>query len=73
MPTSSVRTVYAPQAGVCLKFSLDVRITNCVRKNAWYELAGAVELTSRLAPVFKEVAGRFPGTRWLAEPGYRSV
>jgi siderophore synthetase component len=73
VPTSSVRTVYAPRARACLKFSLDVRITNCVRKNAWYELAGAVELTSRLAPVFKEVAGRFPGTRWLAEPGYRSV
>ncbi|WP_101788322.1 IucA/IucC family protein [Nonomuraea indica] len=72
-PTSSVRTVYAPTAGVCLKFSLDVRITNCVRKNAWYELAGAVELTARLGPVVKEVASRFPGTRWLAEPGYRSA
>ncbi|MBB6344849.1 IucA/IucC family protein [Nonomuraea muscovyensis] len=73
VPTSSVRTVYAPTAGACLKFSLDVRITNCVRKNAWYELTGAVELSSRLGPVFKEVAGRFPGTRWLAEPGYRSA
>ncbi|WP_084957518.1 IucA/IucC family protein [Thermoactinospora rubra] len=72
-PTSSVRTVYDPVSGVCLKFSLDVRITNCVRKNAWYELAGAVELTSRLAPVFAGVAARFPGTRWLREPGYRSA
>ncbi|WP_205315310.1 IucA/IucC family protein, partial [Nonomuraea lactucae] len=73
VPTSSVRTVYAADAGACLKFSLDVRITNCVRKNAWYELAGAVELTSRLAPVFEEVASGFPGTRWLPEPGYRSA
>ncbi|MEU4576818.1 IucA/IucC family siderophore biosynthesis protein [Nonomuraea sp. ATR24] len=73
MPTSSVRTVYAPAAGACLKFSLDVRITNCVRKNAWYELAGAVELTSRLAPVFAEVAAKHPGARWLPEPGYRSA
>ncbi|NUW46475.1 IucA/IucC family protein [Nonomuraea rhodomycinica] len=72
-PTSSVRTVYAADAGVCLKFSLDVRITNCVRKNAWYELAGAVELTSRLGPVFDEVSAVFPGTRWLREPGYRSA
>ncbi|MFG2076801.1 IucA/IucC family protein [Nonomuraea maritima] len=72
-PTSSVRTVYAPDAGVCLKFSLDVRITNCVRKNAWYELAGAVELTARLRPVFAAVAARHPATRWLAEPGYRSA
>ncbi|WP_336208153.1 IucA/IucC family protein [Nonomuraea sp. LPB2021202275-12-8] len=73
VPTSSVRTVYAPAAGACLKFSLDVRITNCVRKNAWYELAGAVELTSRLTPIFDEISGKFPGTRWLPEPGYRSA
>ncbi|MBO4273866.1 iron transporter [Microbispora triticiradicis] len=73
VPTSSVRTVYDPGAGVCLKFSLDVRITNCVRKNAWYELAGAVDLTRRLAPVFELLDKRFPGTRWLPEPGYRSA
>ncbi|WP_214327140.1 IucA/IucC family protein [Nonomuraea sediminis] len=73
VPTSSVRTVYSPDAGACLKFSLDVRITNCVRKNSWYELAGAVELTRRLGPAFAEVTARFPGTRWLPEPGYRSA
>ncbi|WP_188192405.1 IucA/IucC family protein [Nonomuraea sp. SYSU D8015] len=72
-PTSSVRTVYAPEAGVCLKFSLDVRITNCVRKNAWYELAGAVELTSRLKPMFEEMSAEHPATRWLPEPGYRTA
>ncbi|MGP3931625.1 IucA/IucC family protein [Nonomuraea sp. KM88] len=72
-PTSSVRTVYAPEAEVCLKFSLDVRITNCVRKNAWYELAGAVELTRRLEPLFRDVSARHPATRWLPEPGYRSA
>ncbi|MET8868024.1 IucA/IucC family protein [Nonomuraea sp. NPDC004580] len=72
-PTSSVRTVYAPSHEVCLKFSLDVRITNCVRKNAWYELAGAVELTRRLVPIFDAVAVKHPGTRWLPEPGYRSA
>ncbi|SEH03559.1 Siderophore synthetase component [Nonomuraea solani] len=73
MPTSSVRTVYLPEAEVCLKFSLDVRITNCVRKNAWYELAGAVELTDRLGPIFKEISATHPTTRWLPEPGYRSA
>ncbi|MGN9846618.1 IucA/IucC family protein [Nonomuraea sp. H19] len=73
MPTSSVRTVYVPDAEVCLKFSLDIRITNCVRKNAWYELAGAVELTSRLTPMFAETAVRHPATRWLPEPGHRSA
>lgn len=73
IPTSSVRTVYEPVTGGCLKFSLDVRITNCVRKNAWYELIGAVELSRRLEPVFRRLADDFPGTRWLPEPGYRSA
>ncbi|MCC5579856.1 iron transporter [Microtetraspora sp. AC03309] len=73
IPTSSVRTVYDPGSGLCLKFSLDVRITNCVRKNAWYELIGAVELSERLGPVFARLAADFPGTRRLPEPGYRSA
>jgi siderophore synthetase component len=65
-PTSSVRTVYVPDA--FLKFSLDVRITNCVRKNAWYELSGAVALTRALRPVFDELPCEL-----LTEPGYRTV
>jgi siderophore synthetase component len=73
VPTSSVRTVYDPVADVFCKFSLDVRITNCVRKNSWYELAGAVALTELLGPVFDDLAARFPGTALLGEPGYRTV
>ncbi len=73
VPTSSVRTVYDPAADVFCKFSLSVRITNCVRTSAWYELAGAVALSERLAPVLAEVAGRFPGTALLGEPGYRTA
>ncbi len=65
-PTSSVRTVYVPDA--FLKFSLDVRITNCVRKNAWYELSGAVALTRALRPVFDGLPAGL-----LGEPGYRTV
>ena len=72
-PTSSVRTVYDPAADVFCKFSLNVRITNCVRKNSWYELSGAVALTELLRPVFTELAARFPGTAMLGEPGYRTV
>ncbi len=66
VPTSSVRTVYVPDA--FLKFSLDVRITNCVRKNAWYEMAGAVALTRALRPVFAALPAAL-----LGEPGYRTV
>ncbi|WP_372729866.1 IucA/IucC family siderophore biosynthesis protein [Nocardioides sp.] len=70
-PTSSVRTVHDGHA--FLKFSLDVRITNCLRKNAAYELTGAVALTRRLAPVAEDLADRFPGATLLREPAYRSV
>ena len=73
VPTSSVRTVYDPVADVFCKFSLNVRITNCVRKSAWYELAGSVALTRLLAPVFAELGRRFPGTVLLGEPGYRTM
>jgi siderophore synthetase component len=73
VPTSSVRTVYDPVADVFCKFSLNVRITNCIRKNSWYELAGAVALTRLLAPVASDLAERFPGTVVLGEPGYRTA
>ncbi|WP_018658153.1 IucA/IucC family protein [Actinomadura flavalba] len=68
-PTASVRTVYVPSADVFCKFSLDVRITNCVRKNSWYELDGAVHLNRLLGEVF---AGH-DGAALLAEPAYRTV
>jgi siderophore synthetase component len=71
--TSSVRTVYDPAADLFCKFSLDVRITNCVRKSSWYELAGSVELTRLLAPLGADLAERFPGTVLLGEPGYRTA
>jgi siderophore synthetase component len=73
VPTSSVRTVYDPVADVFCKFSLNVRITNCVRKNSWYELAGAVALTGILGPVTADLAARFPGAAVLGEPGCLTV
>ncbi|MDX6738831.1 IucA/IucC family protein [Actinocorallia sp. A-T 12471] len=66
-PTSSVRTLLTGPGGaqVFAKFSLDVRITNCVRKNAWYELASAPALTRLLKPLL--------GADLLGEPAYRTV
>ncbi|ROO83127.1 siderophore synthetase component [Actinocorallia herbida] len=64
-PTSSVRTVLTHGERVFAKFSLDVRITNCVRKNAWYELASAPALTRLLKPLL--------GADLLGEPAYRTV
>ncbi|GFH34651.1 IucA/IucC family protein [Streptomyces pacificus] len=69
--TASVRTLFDGDA--FLKFSLNVRITNCLRKNAAYELAGAVALTRLLEPVLTELTGRFPGSDMLREPAYRSL
>lgn len=70
-PTSSVRTVHDGEG--FLKFSLNVRITNCLRKNASYELTGAVALTRHLTPVAADLAARFPGTTLLREPAYRTI
>ncbi|MER5520681.1 IucA/IucC family protein [Streptomyces sp. NPDC002763] len=73
VPTASVRTLYQPDADTFLKFSLNVRITNCLRKNAGYELSGAVALNRLVQPVMARLADRFPGCALLAEPGYRTV
>lgn len=50
-PTSSVRTLYHPDLPWFTKFSINVRLTNCIRKNAWYELDSAVQLTQILKPI----------------------
>ncbi|MFF5138649.1 IucA/IucC family protein [Streptomyces sp. NPDC013157] len=73
VPTASVRTLYAPETDAFLKFSLNVRLTNCVRRNASYELSGAVALNRLLQPVFARLTDRFPGCALLAEPGYRAL
>ncbi|MFI7551587.1 IucA/IucC family protein [Micromonospora sediminimaris] len=67
-PTASVRTLYAPSVDLFLKTSLHVRITNCLRKNARYELTGAVALTRFLSGV--PLPAR---VGLLREPGYRTV
>lgn len=72
-PTASVRTLYQPDADTFFKFSLNVRITNCVRKHASYELSGAVALNRLVQPVMARLADRFPGCALLAEPGYRTL
>jgi siderophore synthetase component len=71
VPTASVRTLYHREG--FLKFSLNVRITNCVRKNAAYELFGAVAMTRLLTPVFGALAERFPSATMLGEPAFRTL
>ncbi|WP_129311560.1 IucA/IucC family protein [Streptomyces sp. L2] len=69
--TASVRTLY--NGDTFLKFSLNVRITNCLRRNAHYELSGAVALTRLIAPALSDLAARFTGSALLLEPAYRSL
>jgi siderophore synthetase component len=72
-PTASVRTLYDSAADLFYKTSLHVRITNCVRRSADYELRGAVALSRLLATATADLAARYPGTVLLAEPAYRAL
>ena len=67
-PTSSVRTLYEPQTNFFLKFSLHVRLTNCVRKNAWYELESAIFMTALLKRVGSQAQAYFPSFELMEEP-----
>ncbi|HEX4918253.1 MAG TPA: IucA/IucC family protein [Limnobacter sp.] len=67
-PTSSVRTVYHPNLSHFLKFSVHVRLTNCIRKNAHYELESAVGMSALLEADFQEVEHAHLGFRMLREP-----
>ncbi|ACO47218.1 IucA/IucC family protein [Deinococcus deserti] len=72
-PTASVRTLMHPDVPFFYKCSLNVRITNCVRKNAEYELEGAVHLSRVWQQAEPEFTARFPHTRVLLEPAFLSV
>lgn len=71
-PTSSVRTVYDPAADLFYKFSLDVRITNDVRRLWAHDLRWIPPLARLLGPVFSDIASVFPGAAFLIDRGYRT-
>lgn len=66
--TASVRTVFHQDFDYFLKLSLSMRITNSVRKNAYYELETAVVLNQVLQPVIQALADSYPSFSVLAEP-----
>ena len=72
-PTSSIRTLYHPDKAYFYKCSLHVRITNCVRKNAIYELDGALRVTEIMSKLLPELSACFPGLRIMEEPAYQSI
>jgi len=71
--TSSIRTLFHPDNPYFYKCSLHVRITNCVRKNAVYELEGALQVTRIMRTIGPRLAAQFPSLRILEEPAYASV
>ena len=72
-PTSSIRTLFHPQNPYFYKCSLNVRITNCVRKNAVYELEGALQVTRIMRSLMPQLQQQFPSLRVMEEPGFISV
>lgn len=72
-PTSSIRTLYQPGNPYFYKLSLNIRITNCVRKNAWYELESAMHVNRVLGPLMPELARLFPSLVLMEEPAFLSV
>ncbi|MPY60193.1 IucA/IucC family protein [Streptomyces spongiae] len=67
-PTAAIRTVYAPEADHFLKFSLDVRITNDVRRLWRHDLLKLRRTDRAAATAFAELPGG-----WLSDRGYRTA
>lgn len=70
-PTSSIRTLYHPQARWMLKCSLNIKITNSVRLNKRKELERGVEVARLLDTVVgEELKQRFPAFQIIRDPAY---
>ena len=71
--TSSIRTLLAPGNPYFYKFSLHVRITNCLRKNAVYELDSALQVTALLRELLPSLQSRFPQLAVFEEPAFMGI
>ncbi|TWI54112.1 IucA/IucC family protein [Halalkalibacter nanhaiisediminis] len=73
-PTSSVRTVYHPEAKYMLKFSLNVKITNSLRVNKQMELERGVEVKKLLdGKIGKDLRNKYPNFRIISDPAFITV
>ncbi|WP_449349289.1 IucA/IucC family protein [Streptomyces shaanxiensis] len=69
-PTAAIRTVYAPARDLFLKFSLDVRITNDIRRLWRHDLLKLRRTDEAAASAFTASPG---GAAWLSDRGYRTA
>lgn len=73
-PTSSVRTLYRPDAPFMLKLSLGVGITNSVRVNLARELLRGDDMYRfRASPLWQDFQTRYPGLTLIPDPAYLGV
>ncbi|MFE4678515.1 IucA/IucC family protein [Streptomyces sp. NPDC056721] len=73
-PTSSVRTLYRPDASAMLKLSLGLRITNSRRENLRKELHRGVEVHRLLrAGLFEQWQAAHPGFDIVRDPAWLAV
>ncbi|MHB9858070.1 IucA/IucC family protein [Streptomyces sp. YIM S03343] len=70
-PTAAIRTVYAPGDDLFLKFSLDVRITNDIRRLWRHDLLKLRRTDARAAAAFG--AAGAPPAAWLSDRAYRTA
>ncbi|MEU1296123.1 IucA/IucC family protein [Streptomyces sp. NPDC005840] len=69
-PTAAVRTVYTPAHDLFLKFSLDVRITNDIRRLWRHDLLRLRRVDDAATAAF---AARPAGAAWLGDRGHRTA
>ncbi|MFJ9894616.1 IucA/IucC family protein [Streptomyces sp. NPDC091280] len=69
-PTAAIRTVYSPVDDLFLKFSLDVRITNDVRRLWRHDLLKLRRTDTAVRDAFATIGGP---AGWLSDRGYRTA
>ncbi|WEO94451.1 IucA/IucC family protein [Streptomyces sp. FXJ1.172] len=69
-PTAAIRTVHAPRRDLFLKFSLDVRITNDIRRLWRHDLSRLRRTDTAVRHAF---AAMGPPAAWLSDRGYRTA
>lgn len=76
-PTASIRTLYVPGPGpaadLFVKFSLDVRITNDVRRLWRHDLLKLRRTDAAVEAAFAALRRAGSGAAWLADRGYRTA
>ncbi|MET9683489.1 IucA/IucC family protein [Streptomyces coeruleorubidus] len=69
-PTAAIRTLYAPRHDLFLKFSLDVRITNDIRRLWRHDLLALRRTDAAVCAALETFEGP---PAWLSDRGYRTA